>query len=116
MGVDGGGLTVRRQAGAPDVVGRIATYRVARVLDVALSGERFDRPQDLDLGAYWTSIHLSARGRRSLPDDVPSEVCGRETRIGMCRPPEVAVTSRPRPPTGCFPRSALVRRTGPTAP
>ncbi|MBL1097694.1 helix-turn-helix transcriptional regulator [Streptomyces coffeae] len=68
---------------------RIATYRVAQVLDAVLSDERFDRPQGFDLGAYWTSylddfetrrytgtatIRLSPRGRRRLPDNVPPEV------------------------------------------
>ncbi|MFE2939989.1 helix-turn-helix transcriptional regulator [Streptomyces sp. NPDC059255] len=68
---------------------RIATYRVAQVLDAMLSDERFDRPQDFDLGAYWTSylddfqtrrytgtatIRLSPRGRRRLPDSLPPEV------------------------------------------
>ncbi|MGW0391868.1 helix-turn-helix transcriptional regulator [Streptomyces sp. NPDC003042] len=68
---------------------RIGTYRVTQVLDAALSDERFDRPQDFDLGAYWTSyldgfqtrrytgtatIRLSPRGRRRLPDNLPPEV------------------------------------------
>lgn len=68
---------------------RIATYRVTQVLNAVLSDERFDRPQDFDLGAYWTSyldefqtrrytgtatIRLSPRGRRRLPENVPPEV------------------------------------------
>ncbi|MES4901337.1 MULTISPECIES: WYL domain-containing protein [unclassified Streptomyces] len=68
---------------------RIATYRVAQVLDAVVSDERFDRPQGFDLGAYWTSylddfqarrytgtatVRLSPRGRRRLPDNVPPEV------------------------------------------
>ncbi|MBB5933055.1 helix-turn-helix transcriptional regulator [Streptomyces zagrosensis] len=68
---------------------RIATYRVTQVLDAVLSDERFDRPPDFDLGAYWTTyladfqsrrytgtatIHLSRQGRRRLPDNVPPEV------------------------------------------
>ncbi|EFL25963.1 transcription regulator [Streptomyces himastatinicus ATCC 53653] len=68
---------------------RIATYRVTQVLDAVLSGERFDRPKDFDLGAYWASylddfrtrrytgtatIRLSPRGRRRLPDNLPPEV------------------------------------------
>jgi len=68
---------------------RIATYRVTQVLDAVLSDERFDRPQDFDLGAYWASylddfrtrrytgtatIRLSPRGRRRLPDNLPPEV------------------------------------------
>ncbi|MFJ9417217.1 helix-turn-helix transcriptional regulator [Streptomyces sp. NPDC101227] len=68
---------------------RTATYRITQVLDAVLSDERFDRPQDFDLGAYWTSyleefqtrrftgtatIRLSPRGRRRLPDNVPPEV------------------------------------------
>ncbi|MGW7616082.1 helix-turn-helix transcriptional regulator [Streptomyces antimycoticus] len=68
---------------------RIATYRVAQVLDAVLSDERFDRPRGFDLGAYWASylddfqarrytgtatIRLSPRGRRRLPDNVAAEV------------------------------------------
>ncbi|MFD7438243.1 WYL domain-containing protein [Streptomyces sp. NPDC059861] len=68
---------------------RIATYRVTQVLDATLSDERFDRPQDFDLGAHWTSyldefqprryigtatVRLSPRGRRRLPDNLPPEV------------------------------------------
>ncbi|MET7802743.1 WYL domain-containing protein [Streptomyces decoyicus] len=68
---------------------RIATYRVTQVLDAMLSDERFDRPQDFDLDAYWasylddfqtrrytgtTTIRLSPRGRRRLPDNVSLEV------------------------------------------
>ncbi|MFJ2592452.1 helix-turn-helix transcriptional regulator [Streptomyces erythrochromogenes] len=66
-----------------------ATYRVAQVLDATLSDERFDRPRDFELGAYWASyladfgarrytgtatIRLSPRGRRRLPDNVAPEV------------------------------------------
>ncbi|WP_432590291.1 WYL domain-containing protein [Streptomyces sp. HD1123-B1] len=68
---------------------RIATYRVTQVLDAVLSDERFNRPPEFDLGAYWTSylddfearrytgtatIRLSPRGRRRLPDNAPPEV------------------------------------------
>jgi predicted DNA-binding transcriptional regulator YafY len=68
---------------------RIATYRVTQVLDAALGDERFERPRDFDLGAYWSSyledfqsrrytgtatIRLSPRGLRRLPDNVPPEV------------------------------------------
>ncbi|MEU6297769.1 helix-turn-helix transcriptional regulator [Streptomyces erythrochromogenes] len=67
----------------------VATYRVAQVLDATLSDERFDRPRDFELGAYWASyladfaarrytgtatIRLSPRGRRRLPDNVAPEV------------------------------------------
>ncbi|MFD0427859.1 helix-turn-helix transcriptional regulator [Streptomyces zhihengii] len=73
---------------------RTATYRVTSVLDATLTGERFDRPADFDLGAYWTSyldefgarrytgtatVRLSPRGRRRLPDNVPRSSCGRST-------------------------------------
>ncbi|MFK4598728.1 helix-turn-helix transcriptional regulator [Streptomyces pristinaespiralis] len=68
---------------------RIATYRVAQVLEAALSDEPFDRPEGFDLGAYWAAyledfearrytgtatVRLSSRGRRRLPDNVPPEV------------------------------------------
>ncbi|MER6346571.1 helix-turn-helix transcriptional regulator [Streptomyces sp. NPDC001595] len=76
-------------ASATATKGRIATYRVAQVLDAAPSDELFERPQEFDLGAYWTTylddfrsrrhtgtatIRLSPRGRRRLPDNVPPEV------------------------------------------
>ncbi|MFD5879633.1 WYL domain-containing protein [Streptomyces yangpuensis] len=66
-----------------------ATYRVGQVLEAVLSDERFDRPRDFELGAYWTSyladfrarrytgtatIRLSPQGRRRLPDNVAPEV------------------------------------------
>ncbi|WP_405655900.1 helix-turn-helix transcriptional regulator [Streptomyces sp. RK9] len=68
---------------------RTATYRVTQVLDAAPTDERFDRPRDFDLGAYWAAylddfrsrrhtgtatIRLSPRGRRRLPDNVPPDV------------------------------------------
>ncbi|MFE0583334.1 helix-turn-helix transcriptional regulator [Streptomyces sp. NPDC058874] len=66
-----------------------ATYRVAQVLDATLGDERFDRPREFELGAYWASyladfrarrytgtatIRLSPRGRLRLPDNVAPEV------------------------------------------
>ncbi|KIF76439.1 transcriptional regulator [Streptomyces sp. 150FB] len=68
---------------------RIATYRITQVLEAVLSDERFDRPPDFDLGAYWTSylddfrtrrfsgratVRFSPRGLRRLPDNLPPEV------------------------------------------
>ncbi|MEU9862559.1 WYL domain-containing protein [Streptomyces sp. NPDC047971] len=68
---------------------RIATYRVAQVLDASLGDERFERPRGFDLGAYWSSyleefasrrftgtatVRISPRGLRRLPDNVPAEV------------------------------------------
>ncbi|MFD3533683.1 helix-turn-helix transcriptional regulator [Streptomyces sp. NPDC058664] len=68
---------------------RTATYRVTQVLDAVLGDERFDRPEDFDLSAYWTSyledfharrytgtatIRLSPAGRGRLPDNVAQEV------------------------------------------
>ncbi|MFG3182261.1 helix-turn-helix transcriptional regulator [Streptomyces nigra] len=67
----------------------MATYRVAHIIDASVGDERFDRPQDFDLGAHWDSyladfqarrytgeatIRLSPRGRRRLPDNVAPEV------------------------------------------
>lgn len=69
--------------------GRTATYRVTQVLDATPTDERFDRPRDFDLGAYWASylddfetrrhtgtatIRLSPHGRRRLPDNVTPDV------------------------------------------
>ncbi|ARX81410.1 transcriptional regulator [Streptomyces alboflavus] len=68
---------------------RTATYRVTQILDATPTDERFDRPRDFDLGAYWATyldgfrsrrhtgtatIRLSPRGRRRLPDNVPQDV------------------------------------------
>ncbi|MEU1328756.1 WYL domain-containing protein [Streptomyces sp. NPDC005865] len=68
---------------------RVATYRVTRILEAALSDERFDRPGGFDLGAHWAgylgdfearrftgtaTVRLSPRGRDRLPDNVPPEV------------------------------------------
>lgn len=68
---------------------RTATYRVTQVLDATPTDERFDRPRDFDLSAYWAAylddfrsrrhtgtatIRLSPRGRRRLPDNVPPDV------------------------------------------
>ena len=33
--------------------GGLRTYRVSRVIDVRSAGERFERPEDFDLAAYW---------------------------------------------------------------
>ncbi|MFE1459585.1 MULTISPECIES: helix-turn-helix transcriptional regulator [Streptomyces] len=67
----------------------VATYRVAHIIDASVGDERFDRPQDFDLGEHWDSyladfqarrytgeatIRLSPRGRRRLPDNVAPEV------------------------------------------
>ncbi|MEU0272399.1 WYL domain-containing protein [Streptomyces sp. NPDC006307] len=69
--------------------GTATTYRVSQVLDAVVGDERFDRPRDFDLGAYWASylddfqarrytgtatVRLSPVGRRRLPDNVPPEV------------------------------------------
>ncbi|WP_078990804.1 WYL domain-containing protein [Streptomyces sp. XY413] len=69
--------------------GTAATYRVAQVLDAVPAEERFERPRDFDLGAYWAAyledfrarrytgtatVRLSPRGRRRLPDHVAPEV------------------------------------------
>ncbi|MFD9903449.1 helix-turn-helix transcriptional regulator [Streptomyces sp. NPDC059063] len=68
---------------------RIATYRVAQVLDAVPADERFDRPQGFDLAVYWASylddfrdrryagtatVRLSPRGRERLPDNMPPDV------------------------------------------
>jgi predicted DNA-binding transcriptional regulator YafY len=66
-----------------------ATYRVTQILDATPGDERFDRPADFDLGAYWAAyladfharrytgtatVRLSPAGRRRLPDNVAPEV------------------------------------------
>ncbi|MFJ2651850.1 helix-turn-helix transcriptional regulator [Streptomyces sp. NPDC087420] len=69
--------------------GRTATYRITHILDAVLSDERFERPEDFVLSAYWSSylddfesrrytgtatIRLSPRGRERLAANVPPEV------------------------------------------
>lgn len=43
---------------AGDVDGSVRTYRVARVLDCTALDDRFDRPADFDLAAYWKAATL----------------------------------------------------------
>ena len=43
---------------AGDVDGSVRTYRVARVLDCSALDDRFDRPADFDLAAYWKAATL----------------------------------------------------------
>src|SRR5260370_13971953 len=38
---------------AGQVGGSVRTYRIARVLDCTALDDRFDRPPDFDLAAYW---------------------------------------------------------------
>ncbi|CAM5467529.1 helix-turn-helix transcriptional regulator [Streptomyces narbonensis] len=69
--------------------GHTATYKITQILDAALSDERFERPEDFALGAYWASyledfqarrytgsatVRLSPRGRERLAANVPPEV------------------------------------------
>ena len=42
------------------------TFRVDRVTDAELTGERFERPADLDLGAQWQRVVGEMEQRRSL--------------------------------------------------
>jgi predicted DNA-binding transcriptional regulator YafY len=68
---------------------RLATYRVAAIRALEPLSERFTRPPDFDLAAYWQSylddfqtrrlggeaiVLLSARGLRMLPDCQPDAV------------------------------------------
>ena len=43
---------------AGQVDGSVRTYRVARVLDCTALDDRFDRPADFDLAAYWQAATL----------------------------------------------------------
>jgi predicted DNA-binding transcriptional regulator YafY len=43
---------------AGQVDGSVRTYRVARILDCTALDERFDRPADFDLAAYWQAATL----------------------------------------------------------
>ncbi|WP_318208109.1 YafY family protein [Streptomyces sp. SJL17-1] len=72
------------------VDGRTATFRIARILDAVMrDDERFERPEEFVLEAYWSSyldefearrhtgtatVRLSPRGRERLADNVPPEV------------------------------------------
>jgi predicted DNA-binding transcriptional regulator YafY len=68
---------------------RLATYRVSAILDLEATDERFTRPADFDLAAYWQSyvddfterrrvgearIRLSPQGVARLPDCMPTAV------------------------------------------
>jgi predicted DNA-binding transcriptional regulator YafY len=44
---------------------QLRTYRVSRVVDAQISDERFTRPEDFDLSAYWTES--SAAYEREIP-------------------------------------------------
>ncbi len=63
--------------------GRVRTYRVSRILELSVLDERFDRPADFDLPAYWraatqrleaelhpgmATLRVSARGARLLAE------------------------------------------------
>jgi predicted DNA-binding transcriptional regulator YafY len=48
---------------AGQVDGSVRTYRVARVLDCNVLDERFVRPADFDLAAYWQAANDPARSR-----------------------------------------------------
>jgi predicted DNA-binding transcriptional regulator YafY len=43
---------------AGQVDGSVRTYRIARVLDCTALNDRFDRPADFDLAAYWQAATL----------------------------------------------------------
>jgi predicted DNA-binding transcriptional regulator YafY len=45
--------------------GQLRTYRVSRVVEAQPSDERFTRPDEFDLGAYWTES--SAAYEREIP-------------------------------------------------
>jgi len=46
--------------------GRLRVYRVSDLLDVRLTGERFERPADFDLAAFWAAWCAEAETRRWL--------------------------------------------------
>jgi predicted DNA-binding transcriptional regulator YafY len=71
--------------------GRVATYRVAQLREVAVSGEPFERPADFGLAAHWSAylaefearrftgeatIRISPRGRKRLVDLADAAVVG----------------------------------------
>jgi predicted DNA-binding transcriptional regulator YafY len=71
--------------------GRVATYRVAQLREVAVSGEPFERPADFGLAAHWSAylaefearrftgeatIRISPRGRKRLVDLADAAVGG----------------------------------------
>jgi predicted DNA-binding transcriptional regulator YafY len=90
-------LGIVLKSGAWYLVGRVEaserTYRVSRILDLVVLEERFERPKDFNLAAYWkdatrrleaelyrdtATIRLSPRGARMLAAFSPSFV-----RAGM---------------------------------
>jgi len=60
------------------VNGKLATYRVMRILDFTVTGEGFERPDRFDLADYWTD------STRRLDEEMhPSEATIRLSPIGM---------------------------------
>jgi predicted DNA-binding transcriptional regulator YafY len=58
--------------------GKLATYRVTRILDFTVTGEGFERPDRFDLADYWTD------STRRLDEEMhPSEATIRLSPIGM---------------------------------
>jgi predicted DNA-binding transcriptional regulator YafY len=60
------------------VSGKLATYRVARILDFAVTEERFERPAGFDLADYW-----SESTRRLDAEMHPNEATIRLSPIGL---------------------------------
>lgn len=48
--------------------GRLATYRIAAILDLQPLAERFERPADFDLAAYWADYLAEFATRRHAAD------------------------------------------------
>ena len=64
------------------VAGQFRTYRVSRVVDATPTTERFDRPDDFDLAAYWAES--TAAYERDVPR-VDVEVRVRPDRVDRLR-------------------------------
>ena len=59
-------VPVLARASGPGAGGRLRVYRVSDLLDVRLTGERFERPADFDLAAFWAGWCAEAETRRRL--------------------------------------------------
>lgn len=74
--------------------GEVRTYRVARILDVTLLDEHFDRPDGFDLAAYWRSWSEGYR-ERLYPDEAVVRLSPRAMALlGYVLGPAAARTAR----------------------
>jgi len=97
---------------AARVDSNVRTYRIARILDLVVTEERFERPEDFDLSGYWTentlrleeelhqawaTIRISALGLKILKETSPAYV---RARMEMLEEPDAEGWQTMRLPVG----------------